>query len=250
MKKSRLVSLTIVGAAIGTATLRAQTPVGDPPRAALSAVSREAADGWAWANEGVDDFVPWPLERSRDALRARNGKFVVVFGYLTVSAKALIVFPSFEASKSGSLEGALILLPDDSPALRWLFPLRHSEGYYAVGGVLTCSASGPSFGELSKVTFAMKRDELPAVPIVKLFGRIEWPASCPNGHRIRAVPRLIEGQARLSSLYQQGEAFGGGDVGHPWHPGLSYVCDQCRTITDTGKHWYALTEGFGVERSR
>ncbi len=238
-----LIFLTVV------ANIPAQMKVGDAPATVLKTTPRETSEGWAWASKPVGDFVPWPLGGFQRAIRERDGQFIVVYGYLAVSAQSMVLYPSSAASWSGKLEGAIMLSQEDSPALKWLFPLRHTEGYYAIGGMLTCRPAGPLLGELSKVRFAMRKDELPVMPIVKFYQRPDLPNACPNGHKVRAVPRIVTGSS--TPFYREGEAFSAGDVGHPWVPVLSYVCDKCRLVSDTGgKEWHPLEAGFGIDRDR
>ena len=130
----------------------------------MSPDDKLAAEGWHWADMPIEDLVPWQLQIDVKAITESEGKYIVVFGYLVASEKSVVLFPSEEASKSGKTDGALILATEDSPAMRWLFPRRHSEGFYAVGGVFSRSSNGPMLGHLAKIRFAMKKEDGPNQP--------------------------------------------------------------------------------------
>ncbi len=107
----------------------------------------------------MDDYLPWNLQFEAKAISSKDGKYLVVFGYLVATQNSIVLYPNEEMSKSGRLDGALVLKSDDSPAMRWLFKGVVTEGYYAVGGVLSRTTSGAALGQMSKIRFAMKQTE-------------------------------------------------------------------------------------------
>ena len=123
-----------------------------PPGAADSTT----AEGWRAMGFPVDDYVPWSLQIDSKEIANLNEKYLVVAGYLVASKDSITLFPTDEASKSGSIDGALVLTSDDSPALRWLLSDGSVEGHFAVGGLFS-RAKGPALGHLTKVRFAMSR---------------------------------------------------------------------------------------------
>jgi hypothetical protein len=125
-----------------------------PPGAA----DLKTAEGWQAWGFPVDDFLPWNLWLQHASIAASEGKYLVVYGYLVATPNSIVLFPTEEASQSGSTKGALVLARDDSPALRWLFSEERSEGFYAVGGVFSRSEKGPMLGHLTKIRFAMKKE--------------------------------------------------------------------------------------------
>lgn len=121
------------------------------------------ADGWQPVGFPGDDYFPWSLSFDAKNIAEADGKFLVISGYLVASPDSLILYPSEGASRSGRTDGALILAREDSPALRWLFSRRKSEGIYAVGGVFSRSTKGHLLGHLTKVRFAMKSEPGPTL---------------------------------------------------------------------------------------
>lgn len=120
---------------------------------------RANSEGWRAEGFPVDDYVPWNLLMDSKRITEMDGKYLVVFGYLVASPSSILLFTSKDASDAGNTEGALILATNDSPAMRWLFPRRQLEGYYAVGGVFIKGQKDPILGHLTKIRFAMKKEE-------------------------------------------------------------------------------------------
>ena len=130
-------------------------------------------EGWKGVGFPVDDFVPWSLQLDSKEIAEQDGRYLVVFGYLVVSPNSIVLFPTADAARSGSLTGALILTSTDSPPIRWLFRnVRLLEGYYAVGGLFSRNKSGQALGHFTKVRFAMQRASPAEQSTVTMLGAV------------------------------------------------------------------------------
>jgi len=123
------------------------------------------AEGWQAVGFPVDDYLPWSLELQGKEIAQKEGKYVVVMGYLVSSSESIVLFPNADAARSGRMDGTLILNKQDSPALRWLFPECRAEGWYAVGGVFSLATKAPMLGHLGRIRFAMKKGEANQAPV-------------------------------------------------------------------------------------
>ena len=157
------IALLVLGIAFSAVTASALIPPGS--------ADEKTGDGWQAIGFPVDDYVPWNLALQAKEIAAKDREYLVVAGYLVASPGSVILFPSEEASRSGRTDGALILLRDDSPSLRWLFGSGHGEGVYAVGGLLSVTPKGPQLGHFSKIRFAMKKEPIQSSEPTAASGR-------------------------------------------------------------------------------
>jgi len=114
-------------------------------------------EGWQAMGFPIDDYIPWALWSQAKEIAAQDKKYLVIAGYLVATPNSTVLYPNEEASRSGRLDGALILTREDSPALRWLVGKGRIEGVCAVGGVISTSPKGPQLGYLAKIRFAMRQ---------------------------------------------------------------------------------------------